>query len=185
VNRAAFLRLALTYLVTLVGGSVLFVALFHTGLFTDVNVFFYRGILLLLVATLLTTLALVILWRTKLRDVLQIRDVLLLASLLFSANIVFFTHLPVTADRSITVFMLGYLNEHGGEMTKAQIEDLIVRQYIQEDGAVDKRLEEQLVSGDLVQTGDTYRISEQGKRLMGLYKVIADLFGLDRGNVAP
>jgi hypothetical protein len=185
VNRGAILRIGLVYLVTLVGGSVLFVALFHTGLFTDVSVFFYRGILLLLVATLLTTLALVILWRTKLRDLLQIRDVLLLASLLFSANIVFFTHLPVTADRSISVFMLGYLNEHGGEMTKAQIEDLIVRQYIQEDGAVDKRLEEQLVSGDLVQTGDTYRISEQGKRLMGLYKVIAELFGLDRGNVAP
>lgn len=185
MNGSAALKVVLVYAVTLVGGSVLFIALFHSGLFASVTVLFYRGILLLLVTTLVATVALLIVRRRSHGALVQIRDVLLLATLLFSANIVFFTHLPVTADRSISVFMLGYLNEHGGELTGAEIEDLIVREYIQGHGAVDKRLQEQLVSGDLIQTGDRYRISDQGRSLMGLYKVIADVFGLDTRNVAP
>ena len=50
---------------------------------------------------------------------------------------------------------------------------------------MDKRLAEQVTSGDLIRTGDRYRISDQGRLLMAFYKVIAVLFGLDTRNVAP
>jgi hypothetical protein len=77
------------------------------------------------------------------------------------------------------------MNENDGELTSQDITDVVVGRYFQENQAVDKRLEEQVVSGNLVRTGDRYRISEQGRRLMASYKVIAVLFGLDTRNVAP
>ena len=56
----------------------------------------------------------------------------------------FFTHLPVTADRSISVFMLGYLADHKGEsFTEEQIESIFIKRYVQDYGAFEKRLHEQ------------------------------------------
>ena len=185
IGRRGLLALLAIELLALAGGTVLFVGLFHTPVFSAMDVLFYRGIGLLLLATALTAVALVVLRRVRFPGLIGWRDILLVAALLFSGNLVFFTHFPVTADRSVSVFMLGYLDQRRVELTRQEIEDVLVERYVVAAGAAEKRLEEQIVSGNLAVEDGRYRITDQGRALMASYRVIAGLFGIDTRNVAP
>src|SRR5437763_322860 len=90
----------------------LFIVLFHTGLFSNIDIFFYRGIMLLLVTCFVLLTGLFLLKRKQHIRIFTYRDVILSVVITFSFNIVFFTHIPVTADRSLSIFILGYMNEH-------------------------------------------------------------------------
>jgi hypothetical protein len=172
------------YAATLAGGSVLWILLFHSPLL-DTWVFFYRGLALLGVATAAVITTLVALRRGAARRLIGLRDMLLIASLLVSVNTVLFTHLPVTADRSISVFMLAYMDRASDPLTVDEISEVVVREYVEERQAVAKRLDEQIATGTLVDTPDGYVISPEGRWLVGVYHVIADLFNIDPRNLAP
>jgi CTP-dependent riboflavin kinase len=111
--------------------------------------------------------------------------VILSVTVLFSFCIVLFTHLPVTADRSVSVFMLGYMNHNSNQVyTQSDIEKVFNEVYIADHNAIDKRLQEQIISGNISKNGDTYQITNQGKFLMDVYIQIADLFKLDKKNLS-
>jgi hypothetical protein len=172
------------YAATLLLATVAWVALFHTPLLSG-SVFFYRGLVLLAIIGLVVAGVLFALRQTILRGVLTIRDILLILSLLLSVNVVFFTHLPVTADRSISVFMLAWMNRADGPLTPAEIEDGIVQEYVIDREAIAKRLDEQLVTGTLVAEGDGYVLSDEGRSLIALYEFIVRVFNIDTDNLSP
>jgi hypothetical protein len=184
VTRGELARIVALYVASLVGATALWIVLFHSPLLAG-SVFFYRGLVLLAVTAIGLAIVLVTLWRTSYRGLIGVRDILLIASLLLSVNVVFFTHLPVTADRSISVFILAYMNRAEGPLTSEQISDSVIRTYFLERRAIDKRLDEQLVTGTLVRTGDGYVISEEGRRLVGFYELIARVFNVDTENLSP
>jgi len=177
-------RIAALYVTTLVVATAVWIVLFHTPLLTG-SVLFYRGLILLAVTAILVTIMLAILWRTSYRGLIGVRDILLVVSLLVSVNVVFFTHLPVTADRSISVFILAHMNRAAGPLTSGQIADSVVQDYFLDRGAIAKRLDEQVVTGTIVRSGDDYVISEEGRWLIGLYELIARVFNIDTVNLSP
>ena len=172
------------YAVTLLGATVVWVVLFHTPLLSG-SVFFYRGLVLLALVGFVAATVLFLLRQTVLRGLLGIRDILLVLSLLLSVNVVFFTHLPVTADRSISVFMLAWMNRADNPLTADEIEQGIVQEYVIDRKAIAKRLEEQLVTGTVVPSGEGYVLSDEGRSLVALYELIARLFNIDTDNLSP
>jgi hypothetical protein len=184
MTRHEVARIVLLYVTTLVGATGVWIVLFHTPLLAG-SVLFYRGLILLTATAIVLTMVLVILWRTTYQGLIGLRDILLIATLLISVNVVFFTHLPVTADRSISVFILAHMNRADGPLTSEQIADSVVQEYLLDRGAIDKRLDEQLVTGTVVRSGDAYVISDEGRWLIGLYKVIASVFNIDSANLSP
>lgn len=86
-----------------------------------------------------------ILRQRSLRGLLTVRDIILIVTLLVSGNVVFFTHFPVTADRSISVFILAYMDRAQGPLTSEQISDSVVQEYMLARHAIDKRLTERLL----------------------------------------
>lgn len=184
MTRREIARIAALYGTTLVGATAIWIGLFHTPLLAG-SVLFYRGLILLAVTAILVTFVLVILWRTSYRGLIGIRDILLIVTLLTSVNVVFFTHLPVTADRSISVFVLSHMNRADGPLTSEQIADSVVRDYLLDRGAIDKRLDEQVVTGTVVRSGDAYVISDEGRWLIGFYELIARAFNIEPANLSP
>lgn len=172
------------YTATLLIATVAWIALFHTPLLVG-SVFFYRGLVLLALVGLVVAAVLLAMRQTVLRGLIGIRDILLILSLLLSVNVVFFTHLPVTADRSISVFMLAWMNRAEGPLTAEEIEQGIVQEYVIDRDAIAKRLEEQLVTGTLVAEGDGYVLSDEGRSLIALYELIARAFNIDTDNLSP
>jgi hypothetical protein len=178
--------LLLLHLELFVLGTGLFILLFQTPLFRGIDVFFYRGIALLFLAALTTTLIAIVIKEAPSKKIFRVYDVILSGVLIFSINIVFFTHVPVTAERSLSVFILGYMNQDPEEvLSHRQISQALEEKYLQGYRAVDKRLNEQLVSGNIDRQGSGYKITKQGKMLMTIYGFFADLFGLEKRNVSP
>lgn len=184
MTRGDIARLVALYVATIGGGTTLWIVLFHTSLLAG-SVFFYRGLVLLAITAVLVTLVVGLLWRTTYRDRIGVRDILLIISLLTSLNVVFFTHVPVTADRSISVFLLAYMNRATGPLTPEQITDNVVQRYFLDGRAIEKRLHEQLVTGTLVRSADGYVISDEGRTLVAFYELIDRVFAIDPANLSP
>ncbi len=185
MTKKEIIILITTHLCMLLGGTIIFVSLFHTKLFSYINVFFYRGIALLIFACMFTTVIEIYIKRKNYISDFTYRDIILSVSVLFSFCLVVFTHLPVTADRSVSVFILGYMNTHSDKsFTQNDLTDILTEVYIDENTAIDKRLKEQTISGNVTTDGDRYQISQQGKLIMDFYIKVADLFNVDKKNLS-
>lgn len=184
MTRGELARLIGLYAAALAGGTAAWIVLFHTPLLAG-SVFFYRGLALLAATTVAVTVVLLVLRRGRYQGLLGVRDILLIVTLLVSVNVVFFTHLPVTADRSISVFILAYMNRADGPLTSREISESVVQEYLVARGAIDKRLDEQVVTGTIVRSGDSYVISPEGRGLVSLYELIAQVFNINTPNLSP
>ena len=61
----------------------------------------------------------------------------------------------------------------------------MVEKYVQEQDAVAKRLEEQIVSGNIQKTKNGYQITEQGQSVVKMYLMMAEVFAIDQKNINP
>jgi Ca2+/Na+ antiporter len=164
-------------------GTIVFVLSFRIPLFTH-TVFFYRGIILLALVSMCMGFVLLYI---KLRRIqaYDLRDILLCVVMFFCINLVVFTHLPVTADRSISIFLLGYMNAHKNEnITREELHAAFIDTYVEKHNALEKRINEQLQSGTITQVGSGYQITGFGKWLMQVYTRVASLFGIQKNNIS-
>lgn len=187
MSKKEFFKLILVYAVLFIIGTAAYIASFHTFILSFLNVFFYRGIALIVLWGIIISAVMFIIKKKWMKDTITIRDIILLFMCFCCINVVIFTHLPVTADRSVTVYMLGFMDNHTDEtFTKEQLEQQFIDQYVIEYGAFDKRLEEQIVSGNIEEVAPgQYKITKGGEFLMDIYGVTVDWYALDDKLVNP
>ncbi|OGG31329.1 hypothetical protein A3A63_00510 [Candidatus Gottesmanbacteria bacterium RIFCSPLOWO2_01_FULL_46_9] len=177
------LRFVVFHVACFIAGTALFILVFRAPVITHV-VFFYRGVVLLGATTVFIVCVLAG-WKHWSNTALYtIRDILVAGVVLFCINLVVFTHLPVTADRSMTVFFLGYMAKHDRAFTSDQLRQAFVETYVNRNNALEKRFHEQEQSGTIEQIGDTFTITKRGMLLMRLYGWAATLFGVDKKNLS-
>lgn len=154
--------------------SLLFLSLFHADIFHDVA-FFYRGIFYISVASILLYISLV---RIKTYASLQSSSIAAIVIAFFCTHVVFFTLVPVTLDRSVSIFLLQYMNANGAASTKKQMEEVLIDGFILKGDAVGKRMIEQEQTGSIRPDAGGWRITPRGVWLVNAYRVIGALFGL-------
>lgn len=165
-------------------GSLIFILLFQTSLFDNVNVFFYRGISLLIISSLFTLFISFIIKFFSKERLFTFRDVIISFVLIFCINLVFFTHLPVTAERSVSVFLLSYMSEkRESYLTEEEITRVFVQEYLYENKNIQKRFNEQLISGNVVEENGNFRITQRGMWIIKIYKFLGDLFDINKENI--
>lgn len=180
------LKLLFLHTLFFILGTALFISFFRTNLFRDINIFFYRGIVLLSISCILMVLFQCFYQQKAGKTLFTNRDIILSLVLIFCLNLVFFTHLPVTADRSVSVFMLGYLDSNPEKiMTNKEMAQLFSDKYLSEYGEIGRRFNEQIASGNVIQTKNGYQITKQGRFLMKVYRLVADIFAIDQKLVSP
>ena len=91
--------------------SVVFVGLFHTPILKGLEVLMYRGIVFIVIGGLLAAIAMFFCKR-KWKNLFDIKDVILIFLGFCSVNMVLFTLIPVTVERSVSVFTLSYMEEN-------------------------------------------------------------------------
>lgn len=174
---------AALYLVSL----IVLIGLFHTALFKNINVLMYRGTIFVLIAGILPTVLMWLLKKYGRTVCLSVKDFFMVYCICCCVNMVLLTLIPVTVERSISVFMLSYMEENEGKRcTKEEIEDVFSLKYMQDYGAFEKRLNEQLVSGNVAEYQDgSFAITDRGKFIVELFRISAELFDTDRRLVYP
>ena len=165
--------------------SLIFIMLFHTALFDVVTVLMYRGFIFIILCGCIASLMMY--GAKKIFDFIDIKDIILMFCGFCCVNMVLFTLIPVTVERSVSVFMLSYMYENSDETyTQESISDVFVDKYVNEYGAFEKRFDEQLVTGNIRQNDDgSYSITENGKTIVKLFRLISKWFKTDQRLVYP
>ncbi len=180
------IKLLSVYVLLFMTGSLIYVLSINLGVFNWVSVLFYRGIIaIVLVGVLISVIFAAI--RIKLMiNIITVRDVILLFCIFCCVHVVIFTHLPVTADRSVSVFMLGYMNEKDSACTKEELESVFIDKYVVEYEAFDKRLFEQIYTGTIDETSEgEYVLTDSGRNIIKIYDIVADWFNIDKKLIRP
>lgn len=168
--------LALTYVAAIALGFLLYIALIRSTLLSNISILFYRGIMVAAIAAVLMLVAGVLLRRHVRLD----RPTLVGAiALSLSCNLCFLITFPVTFDRSITMFLLARIEREDGRLDNASLEKLYIREYLQDMRQIDRRVEEQLLSGNIRIDHGHIRITPQGRHLLAGGRTIGRWFGAD------
>lgn len=180
-------KLLLVYAGLYLVGTSVFVGLFHTKVCKNIDVLMYRGTLFLVISGVAVTLCM---WGLKYfgrMNFISARDIFLLFCVFCCVNFTLFTLIPVTVERSISVFMLSYMEENDNlQWTQGDVEDVFVSKYIEDYGAFEKRFHEQLETGSIVEEENgKYRITGRGKMIVRLFRIVANIFHTDQRLVYP
>ena len=179
------IKLILIYAVIYVVCSLMFVALFHTGLLKGMNVLMYRGIAFIVLTGIVSAIVMGIV--RKFWKFVTIRDIIMMFVIFCCVNTVIFTLVPVTVERSISVFMLSYMDENSDKtFTQDSVGEIFTTKYVNDYGAFEKRFNEQVVTGTIKQNEDgTYSITERGRFIVSIFRTLAEWFDTDRRLVYP
>ncbi len=157
--------------------------LFRLRILADIDVLFYRGVAIIAIVALATLLLAI--W-TALRMGLRGTDGLAAVAISVSINLSFLVLFPVTIDRSITVFLLGYMSEHpAATYTADDLKGVFSDRYLGQFHQIDRRMHEQVISSNIRRIGDRYQISPQGVTFIKLSRAIGVIFDVDPRFASP
>ena len=172
---------ATLHLAAVAFGFGCFVLLFQAHVVPWLAILFYRGLVLIVVALGATAVAAAWLAGRLRAWGVQRRDALSACILSASLNLSFFVLLPVTVDRSLSMFMLGQTAAHPGETyTAERMRAAFAQVYLGEQRQTERRLAEQVRSGNVVPVGEGYAITPQGLAFIRLSGIVAQAFHTDR-----
>ncbi len=172
---------ALIYLVC----TALFIALFHTSFLAGMDVLMYRGAAFIIITGVVSAVIMGVI--RKFWGFVTIRDIIMMFVIFCCVNMVFLTLIPVTVERSVSVFMLSYMEENSDQtFTEESVGEVFTTKYVEDYGAFEKRFHEQVETGTIVENPDgTYSITESGRFVVKMFRTIADWFGTDQRLVYP
>lgn len=158
--------------------------MFSTPVFQGA-VFFYRGIFLLGCSIIITLVVLITLRKLLNAKMKASYDLFFslensLSAIVFCSSfcLSFFVIVPVTIERSVTTFMLGRM-ERSGPMTKDQIRSLLAIDYMDETNAVERRTNEQIISGNLkVNDNGEFELTNNARWFLRFSEFLAALFSV-------
>ncbi len=180
------LSLGMLYAAGCLIGLALLVLVFRIGLLGGIDILFYRGLVLIVATTAATFAILVVLLRRLRRPGLGARDAFSAAVLSLSLNLSFLVVVPVTVDRSISIFLLSAMEARPERALTPEAASTLFKQvYVDDYRQIDRRLREQAVSGNLAEAGGAYTITRRGALVVAIARATAWLFDSHAGLTAP
>jgi hypothetical protein len=178
------------YLTGILTGVAIFWLCFWLGLLSSIHILFYRGLSLIIFATLLHAVTLVfVLWEIHRRGLSSPVGVAYLFPIVLAGaalNLAFFVLVPVNIDRSISVFLLAWMDDHHDmPQTKEDLRRAFERIYVGAYNALDRRIDEQLASGDIVPSGNGYVLTNQGTHFVSVVRGVGHVFATDQRFLHP
>jgi hypothetical protein len=159
-------------------GFCLYLALTWSPAFAGIGILFYRGLLLCFLSAALLG-ALLFVASRRLRAIEPVAIIAAVA-LSLSANLMFLIVLPVTIDRSISVFLLAEIDAHRtSPLSTAELQDAFVRHYVRDMRQIDRRVREQTLSGTISTDGGRIRLTPRGERFLVLARFLSGPFRTD------
>lgn len=173
------------YILIYVVCSVMFVGLFHTGLLKNMEVLMYRGIVFIVITGVIAAIVMGVI--RKFWGFITVRDIIMVFVIFCCVNTVLFTLIPVTVERSVSVFMLSYMEENSDQtFTQDSVGEVFTEKYVTDYGAFEKRFIEQVATGTIEENADgSYSITERGKFIVKMFRTVAEWFDTDRRLVYP
>lgn len=153
-------------------GLLVYAPLFLTPLFAGQTILFFRGIALAFVAAAIIAGASALLarrWRA-----LDWTTILAATSMSLAFNLCFLTVIPVTIDRSISVFLLARIEQAGPRgLSAEEARKLFIDDYVVGMDQIGRRFDEQTKSGNIQLHDGRAVVSPQGARFLSFARSIS------------
>jgi hypothetical protein len=157
-------------------GILFFFLLVVSGLFSNsISIMMYRGIALALAAFAAHLLLLALIKKIENFD-----SKLAAATLALAFNLCFLVIFPVTIDRSVTIYLLSQIERQEAGLTLEELQSRLIEQYVKEYDAVDRRIDEQVVTGNLKKENEKIKLTKQGRAFLNFARVIQKFFNSDK-----
>lgn len=178
------------YALDIIVSTVFFIGLFHLPILKSLNVFFYKGCLFLIFASIFSVLLLFVLSKLSFIKAVQleIKDMFVIFFLFSGFTLGWFVLGPTTVERSISVFMLSYMDQNDKNgITAQEFGDIFYKKYITDFGAFDKRFHEQVTSKNMkpAEDGHGYVITDNGRMIVNSFRLCSKLFNTEKWLVYP
>ncbi|MGB9637559.1 MAG: hypothetical protein ACPLY7_02050 [Microgenomates group bacterium] len=163
--------------------TLIFILSFHSPLFSQQKVLFYRGVALLIATTIIASGILIFLNKRVLK--LHLETLIAALTISVSLNLSFFIVFPVTFDRSVTTYLLSAINEKShpqtcGGLTEKQLEQFFIEEYVLSQKAVNRRIREQLIIKTVKKDKDCLKLTQRGYNLLNFSNFIKKIYLLSR-----
>ena len=94
--------------------------------------------------------------------------------------------IPFNCSRSNSILIVGFLlREAPVAKTKAEIEDFVKYEYFDRGQAIQMRLSEQTMAGNIREVGGRYELTPQGAFIVKSFGFITDLYNTERNFTRP
>lgn len=166
-------------------GWLAYIAIIQIGIFDFIQVYFYKTIFTLIITgtfLLITELLLKHFWKKATFDY---KDVIISFVLFMSINMVWLSTVVVSLDRSLSVFVLSYLEQEDRSYSEQELDDVFQKVFIGKYQMLDRRFWEQLESGTIKQDENGYRLTKQGENLVGIFKTVGKIYKVDDRFINP
>ncbi len=98
----------------------------------------------------------------------------------------FIITIPTLLDRAISVYMIAVVAQSGARgLSKAEIQEGFLRDYVEGGFTVEKRLNEQLVSGFFVEHEGQFLVTDKGRFVYDVNRFLARLFRIPTKYTEP
>jgi len=172
------LSTGMVFAVAVVAGLAILILLFQLGIAGGIAILFYRGVVLCALAFVISIALFA--WLGRLTGRASLRDAIAAAFLSLGLNLSVLVIAPVTVDRSISVFILGYMAVHPDRaFTTQEIETAFRDIYVARLHQIERRMDEQRQSGNVHESDGAYSISSRGLSFIMWARRIGQLFGAD------
>lgn len=166
-------------------GWLLYIAIIQIGIFNFVEVYFYKTILILIItgiALLIVELLLKYFWKKATFDY---KDVIISFVLFMSVNMVWLSTVVVSLDRSLSVFVLSYLEQEDRSYSETELDEVFQNVFIEKYEMLDRRFWEQLESGNIEEDENGYKLTNRGEGLVKIFKVVGKIYNVDERFINP
>lgn len=173
------------YLLVCFSFFLLFVCLFKTTIFSDQPVLFYRGLSFLIIQVVFYLLS--GLYFTK-KEVVFAQTYFSSVALATSLTLTYFVLVPVTSDRSISVFLLKTLSTSSLDcrqgINRDSLDRVFLQNYVRENHAITRRINEQLFTGSIRTSNKCIQLTKKGALLVRFFDLNTMLFGISHGSLS-
>ena len=173
-------RTLVAYITIFILFTIVYIFSFHSPLINSQHVLFYRGISLLLFTALLITIISVLL-----KKQLSISWETVIAANIISAliHLSLFVTFPVTYDRAISIYLLNRLNNYpiNAECkgySKPTLEKLFIREYVEKQQAINRRLNEQSIIKFITQDNQCIALTDKAKKFLQFSDIVKKIYGV-------
>ena len=188
ISKNGIVSWILKHLLMFIIGSVLYIFSFHIPLLDVTGIYFYDGIIRLFCVLILVII--IELVNKKILFQNDYKDVLLSLAVFGLVNLLWLSLCVVSLDRSVSVFLLCYMDEfekEGGKyISEETIEECFERVFIEQYEMLGRRYDEQKVSGNIAcdEQGNFY-LTDNGKRMVKIFRVVGELYNTDKRFIYP
>ncbi|MEG2021226.1 MAG: hypothetical protein RR087_05585 [Oscillospiraceae bacterium] len=174
------------YILAFVIATALYIVLLNLGLFSSISVFFYRAIAVLIFTVLVVLVGILLLNKLVKQLNFDWKDVFITCLATLCAHMVFLSLVTVSLDRSLSVFLLCYMNDNSQvALSENDIETVFQDVFVDEYKMLERRFTEQIITGTIEEKNGGYHITKRGEFLVDVFRFLGGVFPVDEKCLYP